>query len=518
MRIPPRLVVLLAACSPLSSNAMYWREAFEALPLGTITGNPQWSELMGEGVLAACSVSDANPFSPGHSLLVGAVPAIGATRKVAVSTGPAHAYNGLNDPVVRLSARIHRTNRAQYFSLNLGMDETAALTLGTTLAGNVHVNGVDTGVPWITGRYAEVVLWYDMLGGRAHLQYDDAVILPWTAMGAPMTQFNRVWVLRNRIGATDSGVIHVDDLAVETVLQGVHGWWRCEDTAGHLLREHTGHFAPGALVDPPAQTRRDGIWASVQSGNDAHPNAGSVSGFRAFDIPATAAMPASTDWTLELVFFNSYGMYDQDYFALRSTAPAAVSSIRIGSLLTGGIRAWLRDRDGAALTEVMATGLIPPTDQRWHHVALVKSGAQLSTFFDYSLYNSVTIGADGDGAYEFPLPAQVTLGHSFFYDQNLVDEARFTRSALGVNAFLRAARPHLEGLSIFTDPALAVEFHVTGSHGRRYRIDGMIDRINWMPLHEFQCDRLYDRIGVINLPLDAPSYIFRAVDLGPETP
>lgn len=518
MRIPPRLVVLLAACCPLSTHAMYWRETFESLPLGNVTGNPSWSELMGEGAAAACSVSDASPYSPGHSLLVGAVPSFGATRKVAVSTGPAHAFNGLNDPVVRLSARVHRANRAQYFSLNLGTDETTALTVGTTLTGNVQVNGVDTGVPWVTGRYAEVVLWYDMLGGRAHLQYDDTVILPWTAMGAPMTSFNRVWVLRNRIGTSDSGVIHVDDLAVETVLQGVQGWWRCDDTAGHLLREHTGHFAPGALVNPPAQTHRDGIWASVQSGNDAHPNAGAVSGFRAYDIPATAAMPASTDWTLELVFFNSYGMYDQDYFAIRSTAPSAVSFLRIGSLLTGGIRAWLRDRDGAATTEVMATDWIPPTDQHWHHIALVKSGAQLTTFIDYRLFDTAAIGADGDGAYEFPLPAQVTLGHSGFYDQNLVDEARFTRSALGVNAFLRAGRPHLEELSIFDDPTLAVELQVAGSPGRLYRIEHSYNRTTWHTLGDFQCDRLYDRTGTMPLPLDAPAIFFRALDMGPENP
>ena len=231
MRIPLRLFGILAACWSLSAPAIYWRETFERLPEGSVTSNPEWSELMGEGVLSACSVSSANPFSPGHSLLVGAVPSFGATRKVAVSSGPSYVYSGLNDSVIRLSARIHRANRAQYFSLNLGMGETAALTLGTTLAGNVHVNGVDTGVPWVTGRYAEVVLWYDMQGGRAHLQYDDAVILPWTAMGAAMTKFNRVWALRTRIGASDTGAIHVDDLAVESMLDGVVGWWRCEDTA-----------------------------------------------------------------------------------------------------------------------------------------------------------------------------------------------------------------------------------------------------------------------------------------------
>lgn len=518
MRIPPRLFGILAACWSLSTPAMYWRETFEGLPEGNITGNPEWSELMGEGVLSACSVSSSNSFSPGHSLLVGAVPSFGTTRKVAVSTGPGYLYTGLNDSVIRLSARIHRANRAQYFSLNLGMGETASLTLGTTLAGNVHLNGIDTGVPWVTGRYAEVVLWYDMQGGRAHLQYDDTVILPWTAMGAAMTKFNRVWALRTRIGASDTGTIHVDDLAVESVLDGVYGWWRCEDMAGNLLREHTGHFAPGVLSDPPAQPRQDGIWKTVQSGADSHPNAGAVSGFRAYDIPATAPMVASADWTVEFVFYNNYGLYAQDYFALRSTAPSAVSSIRIGSLMTGGIRAWLRDRDGAGLIEVMATDWVPPTDRRWHHIALVKSGAQLSTFIDYRLYNSVVIGADGDGAYEFPLPTLADLGHSGTHDEDPVDEARFTRSALGVNEFLRAARPHLEGFDIYTNPSLKVEFHTTGSQGRLYRVEGSLDRASWLPLRDFTCSRIYDNTGLIELAPETEMIFFRAVDLGPEIP
>lgn len=505
-------------------HAMHWSETFDPLPVGTITSNPGWGELMGEGTLAACSVSEANPFSGLHALLVGTVPSIGATRKLAVYSGASYTYTGLNDEMIRVSARIYRTNNAQYFSLVLGTGETAAITLGTTLTGRVRVNSIDTGVSWATGRYAEAVLWYNLLTDQVTVQYDGAVILPWTTLGAGMTGFNRVWVQRTKISSSDSGSIHVDDLSVESLNPNVWGWWRCDDTTGGLVSEHTGHFAPAALITPPPQPDQPGVWKTVQSGADELANLGAISGMRAYPVTATAAMPATRDWTLELVF-----LYDPSFpgnmhlFRLLNSSPGANSEISIVTPLAGGISASLRDRDAPGSILVTAVPSVVAPTGRWHHLAIVKSNASLLTYIDYSLSGNVAIGVNGDGWFEFPLPAMASLGASGSVqlpDGVFVDEVRFTRAVLGPNTFLRAARPEvvdLQQLEIDNEGQLLMHFQVSGSPGRIYVIEGSDNLVDWSPFHQFDASRLLYRTGTIyTTPYDYRYFLIR--DLGPLNP
>ena len=523
MRFSPALFLAFALVAP-RLPAMHWSETFEALPLGTITSNPGWGELMGEGTLAACSVSEANPFSGLHALMVGTVPSIGATRKLAVYSGASYTYTGLNDEMLRVSARIYRTNNAQYFSLVLGTGETAAITLGTTLTGRVRVNGIDTGVAWVTGRYAEAVLWYNLLTDQVTVQYDGAVILPWTALGAGMTGFNRIWVQRTKIGASDSGAILVDDLGVESLNPNVWGWWRCDDTTGGLVSEHTGHFAPAALIAPPAQPNQPGVWKTVQSGTDELANLGAISGMRASPVPATAAMPATRDWTLELVF-----LYDPSFpgnmhlFRLLSTSPGATSEISVVTPLTGGISVSLRDRDAADSTLVTAVPSVVAPTGRWHHLAIVKSNANLLTYIDYSPVGNVAIGANGDGSFEFPLPALASLGATGSVqlpDGVFVDEVRFTREVLGPNTFLRAARPEIVDMKEFginDDGLLRLQFRVAGSPGRIYMVEGSSDFVNWAFFYRLEATRL---IGWTDTTFSTPhDYRYLIVrDIGPLNP
>ncbi len=99
-------------------------------------------------------------------------------------------------------------------------------------------------------------------------------------------------------------------------------------------------------------------------------------------------------------------------------------------------------------------GLTNISDNKWHHVAMVRSGAGtgsdwIQLFVDYELDGQMSLGT---GQYtlrpEFFRLGRDSRGSGFYY-QGLLDEFRITREALSVNQFLQAAVPEPSSLILW---------------------------------------------------------------------
>jgi hypothetical protein len=199
---------------------------------------------------------------------------------------------------------VYRDNLKQYLSINLGTDGVPLLTLGTTLAGSIRINNVDTGKSWPTGRYVHVVMWYNMTSDEAALDMDDTRILDWTEVEANITSFDEVQLLRKILVTPDSGAIYVDDLAVETYSVSTMAWYRFDETKDSRVEEFTGWVEPAPLLDPPANTWQPPVWDRLvpYAGNLAK-NEGSAAGARVSSAPVRWDRDPTEEWTAEFLFY-----------------------------------------------------------------------------------------------------------------------------------------------------------------------------------------------------------------------
>jgi hypothetical protein len=485
------MLLVAILCHTGAAGAAVWHENFDGLPVGSITNHPGWESTLGYGGLAACSVANVNPHLGPHSLYIGAT-GILVDRKVAVYRGVSHAYSGTNERIVRLSAWVHRASAAQYFSLMLGTNGTGFVTLGTNLDGTIRVNGIDTGVSWVVGRYARVALWYDMAADKVALDYDGTNIVAWTPLGAGMTRFDEVRVQRTAFGAMDSGAIYVDGLAVETIPLSTWAWWRFDEQTGTRTEDVTGWFSPGKLVAAPPSPWRAPLWDQLIVATNRVQNDSSYAGPKMFSVPVRHGRPPSLDWTFETIFYfdraatNSFYLFLMNGHASGTDPYGSMVEIWWQSGSPNGIM-WARLQDRFVSNgEVSEVAVLPQgaPDDRWHHVAIVKTNDRIVTYVDYQPVYGTLLDTRADGEYYFNDTTRMAIGGAstnfgLIHDSILVDEVRFSGEALGPDAFLRAGRPMIKKIQELRAPARAV-LRVAGHPGQWYAIQRSADLKTWI--------------------------------------
>ena len=103
---------------------------------------------------------------------------------------------------------------------------------------------------------------------------------------------------------------------------------------------------------------------------------------------------------------------------------------------------------------------LSPND-RWHHVALVKTGPTLTVYLDYQQATNLTLTSGyADGAYAFDAQSRASVGQALNNgnvcgDQTLIDEVRFSNRDLARSEFLQPGQPlvvDIRGNALNNDP------------------------------------------------------------------
>lgn len=477
------------------AQAACWFESFEDLPDGSITNQPGWESLGSGSGLYPASVSSLMPYRGRKALSLANTPTV-SDRRVALYTNTAHRYLGTNDPIVRVSAWVYRGNMSQYLTIALGTGSVSHLTVGNTMSGAIYVNGITTSVSWITGRYAKLVLWFDMANGSVMLDYDGTNVLPWTSMPSWISRYDHIKIVRSTLLIPATGSIYVDDLAVETVSLYTWAWWRFDEQMGLRTEEFTGWFNVGTLTNAPPDPWCPPLWDrltvasnAAASEKDMYYNQASFAGPKQPSTKARYNRYPTADWTLEMLFFfdrnvtNSFHFYRMEDDAL---SPSPGSLIWLSWEVSSGLlRAVLRNNKFSTAREYSLLAEPGAPDNRWHHLAVVKAGPKnLFTYLDYQLAGFNELGSDTEGDYSFGSNTTVILGglgtSDPMDDRILVDEVRFSATYITEQQkFLGAGRPIIKSFGEMPTPTQAV-MGVAGMPGRLSTLERSTNLTAWV--------------------------------------
>lgn len=473
-----------------------WLETFDAMPEGSITNQPGWESVGSGAGLYAATVSSLRPNRGSKALFLGNPPTA-TDQRVAMYTNVFDERDGTAFPLVRLSAWVYRENMKQNLTFSFGTGEVSKVTVGNTSDGAIFVNGITTSVAWVTGRYARLVLWFD-LDGTVMLDYDGTNVLPWTSLNLPawVPRYDHVKIVRSALVIPATGSIYVDDLAVETVPAYTWAWWRFDAQQGLRNEEFTGWFDVGTLTNAPADPWRPPLWdrltvaSNAAAGEkDMYRNQAAFAGPKQPSTPARFSRFSTTDWTLEMLFFFDRNATNRfNLFLMEDdTAPAGSLIWLSWSASMGTLNATLRNNASSANTQYTLLSGAP--DNRWHHLAVVKAGSKnLYTYLDYQqIPGYIELGAAADGTYSFGSNTTVVLGgfgtSAPLDDRILVDEARFSgKYIMDPGDFLSPGRPMIKDFGEKTTPTEAM-MSVAGVPGRVSRIERSTNLVAWAP-HE----------------------------------
>lgn len=440
---------MVAIATARGGNLVY--EDFDALTSGSITNVSGWTR----SVWVTEGNSLAGEVSGGRLTLPWAF-ALGRTNSSAMYTNFSFAYRGTNNPVIRLAGTVYRGNRSQELSLEIrhGTGGTTGRSINVwsdPSSGLLNVGGINLGIQSITGRYVDLVLYYNMSNGLVAFDYNGSNVLPWTLYGGTVvTQCNQVGFARTREGAGSDGVTRLDNLSVEAFAPGTWAWWRfdrpVQGGSTAWAAERLGHVkATPAPLDNPVAGASDPVWDGL---GDTH-NEGAQGYYYEIESSVQQATPRVTNWTVEAVFRQPKPVPAEALLAWGYGSIGAVtgSAIDVG-FVSGSTGLYYNLRDHEQGSTVMVHGVVHSqggTDDRWHHVALVKTGATLLVHLDYQLLASNTLGAAADGSYFFGTTSLVRVGYDYAGSTatltSEVDELRFSTRALDVTEFLQPGQP-----------------------------------------------------------------------------
>jgi len=417
-------------------------------PVTTLSG---WTNAPGDipGI-----INNSQSFSQNNSVELPSPPGAPAAANSSMLIRGEQPYTYLfgsgNNPVMRIGSRILCDSTNQTVSMRGGGpsgDQWVVRFDGGD--GCIKLNGIDSGVAFVTGVFAEVVLYYNQLNNTASLDYNGYRILNWVALGgAGSSQFDHVSFNRESAGA---GRIYVDNFVLDTFPDSTVGWWRFdegEDAAGEyhiadyigrsIVRKSIYSAAKGSVA-PLAATINDGHYDFRNGAAFAGPAVRSDAGMT---VPITMA-----DWTFEAVVkFNPGG----DNFVLfefgeeygNGTTCSSISFDWNGTSHIMDCR--LRD-DAAHVTNLMRlynlnTDIIP--DGTMHHFAAVKTGDKLVAYLDYEAMSTNQLIALADGVYSFGTNSHVGVGEALSGaglsdEHQIIDEIRLSNGALSVDKFLK---------------------------------------------------------------------------------
>ncbi len=362
-----------------------------------------------------------------------------------------YIFGAGNNPVMRIASRILCDSIDQTVSMRGGGpsgDQWVVRLDGSD--GHIKLNGIDSGVAFVTGVFAEVVLYYDLSDNSASLDYDGARIINWAALGGVgSSQFDHVNFNRESTGA---GRVYVDNFLVETFPESTIAWWRFEEARvdqgviSHIA-DHTGR----AVVDKLWGSNGRGWVApfaeTISDGHDDFHNTAAFAG-PAILTPAGNTVPITMpEWTFEaLIKLNP----DADNFILFEFGEG-YGNDNTRSFISFGwdgsshvMDCYLRD-DAANDTSWMRlydlkTNIIP--DGTPHHFAAIKTGDKLVAYLDYQAMSTNQLIDIADGAYSFGTNSHASIGLALgsagaSNKHNIFDEVRLSNGALPVNQFLR---------------------------------------------------------------------------------
>jgi hypothetical protein len=488
-----------------AGQAAYWHEAFDGFPTVAITNQVGWESLGGAVDAGAARVSDGLSYSGARSLYLAPV-GLTINRRLAVYTNFTYAYTVGQDRLLRISAQVYRENLNQYLTLQVGTNATGGIRLKTDLDGTMLLNDVSAGIPWPAGEWTRIVIWHDMDNQRTALDVDGVSRISWTHGIASLTSCDQVRLQRSKLLATDTGVIYVDNLSVETVPLDTTLWWRLEESSGLHLEELTGW----AQAVPVAGA--DGFWRKPLFG-DYRPvgefalyrNAGSMAGLVVTNIPVRAARPQVYAWTLE--WFYQAGTSYTNTHDLCSLQGAPFDSLidvqwRFNSVSgLAGLRLSLQADDSVSGAQELDVPVTILRDSLWHHVALVKDGTQLITYRDYRPVYTNQLDGRSLGAYRFGAGTQLSIGSGLaglaMHPDFVVDEIRYTEAALGADRFIRPGGAVIRQYNpqhSATDQSL----DFSCNPNRRLEVQYTLNFTDWFT--ELHMDSTHMNMGAYNLP------------------
>lgn len=473
------IVALANACG--AQDFMY--ETFDGYLLGPITAYNGWGQtnfLTHFTNTQPAQVSNVLPATSPNGLQF-APPAGDKQMTLAMYTNlnAQYSYTGPNHPVLRTSFMLYKENARQNFAFLQGLDGDEMGILTDTNDGTIIVNETDTGISFVTGRYAEVVYLYNMSNNDSCVQYDGTNILNWSGTDAPsLTQI--VYAAFCRFPDAYAGApLGVDQVHVDKPTPGTVAWFRYE-TPTNVASDHAGYFRASRIIgggngsvaaSPPLF---DGVQERV---NDL----GRAS-FRLAELLPWTNTTKMSEWTLEAILAarpeavetgGNLQFLDWGTGSGTDTTNAQINLVWLRT--TQQLSLYLRDaRQTTAANQYLPSLGDMAADGRWHHVALVKTGAWLSVYVDYRPMSHRSLDGTASGDYEFYSSSHTRIGESnnggnSSNPYQLLDELRFTARALRTSEFLQFGQPEIVSAP---DPTAANwNLDVMTISGRTYNVE-----------------------------------------------
>ncbi|HMP72625.1 MAG TPA: hypothetical protein PKE55_05110 [Kiritimatiellia bacterium] len=511
----------MAALGALFSGATqgaYWHEDFDGLPMGSITNQAGWESLGGAMDAGAARISEGLAYSGVRSLYLAPV-GLTIQRRLAIYTNFTYRYAVDQDRILRVSANVFRENLGQYVSLVVGTNASGGLRLENDLSGGMTLNGVSAGMPWPTGVWTRIVIWHDMVQQRTALDVDGLSRIAWTSGVAQVTACDQVRVQRTKLLSIDTGGIYVDDLSVEMIPQHTAAWWRLEETSGSRLEEWTGwaHTAPAPGAGVPW---RQPFFADYRPAGpvDLYRNTGCMIGLVVTNVPVRAPRNPVFSWTLEWFYRAGEGHTNTHDLLLMQGAPIDCHinlQWRHSTLNQIYLELSLKAEDSPGGAQELGIPLTNLRDDRWHHVAVVKSGSQLITYRDYRPVHTNDLDSRAVGAYRFGAASKISIGKGFegklMHPDYVVDELRYTEAALSPDRFIRPGGPVITSYN----PNLSAIHQGLGFSGnphRRMEIQLTENMEDWFTVLTVDPTQMHTSANNVPKALAGPFVVYRILD------
>ncbi len=467
----PLLLAFALVTSSASAELMH--ETFDTYALGAVSNQPGW-----ESAPTIAVVTASNPMSSPNALELFDIAAEPPGIISAGYTNFSYTYRGTNHSVIRAAFDFYRddTNDAVGAYLELEGDQRLLLV---TKNGTVRLNAIDTGTPFITGRYVHVAFYYDMSNNRAAVDYDHIRILDWTdAGGTVSTQFNTLRLARTVQGLGAGGFALFDNIVVESFPADTVVWWRFDACESNILADVTGRFEPmvqyglGRQLEPSVS---DPLYAGEDVRNP-----------HSFRYPWTRSttnrqgMITFSNWTVECLLRLEPGVPNSSIIDWGTGfGGSTVTNTHIGmswNRTSTNLQFHLRDGDG----DSFSTDYIHPAgrvaaDDRWHHVAAVKSGNWLNVYVNYEPAYAGQLETVARDTYIFDTNSAIRCGVGLSggnsaTTQTVYDEVRLTARALSTHEFLQLGQPWIVDGECGTEAPIW-DLEVVTISGKTYRLD-----------------------------------------------
>ncbi|MBU0679405.1 MAG: LamG domain-containing protein [Verrucomicrobia bacterium] len=460
-------VSILAATVMLFSTNVYSREhlyeSFDEYPNAAITNQVGWTLAPSGGALLNWSAGVTNiiPFTGRKSLHLAYPFSQFVAVRSAAYTNFTYNYLLTNNPIIRASMWIYGSNTNMPLTVELEYNNDNRLRV-SNVDGHIELNSFDTGVSFVTGRYANLTLYYDISTDRGSLDYDGTNIVH----GVPMSTggsviFNTLSVRRSNSGGESD--IYIDNVVVETFPRDTFLWWRCEevdpgaldhygsvvsfpDRLGRLKRRKAG-VTPYELRPPQSRL--------IYTGDaDVH-NAYGLGSAPAFATNGLLFPSTFSNWTVEAIHRMNPEVTSPShtFFAIGrgNGFDTTNSQISFRWAPTTQLQTDLRDNDQTTTSSryLNELGTIPD-DGKWHHLALQKSGSNLITYVDYRPTSTNALDSRSSGSYTFDAETAASAGISLngaglTSSNDILDEVRFSGAALPTSKFLQYGEPIIIG-------------------------------------------------------------------------